>query len=131
MINTYLVEGKTSSIFIKVNSWQELYDKVFSKFENLKDDCEFGWQVLQEKGFVKIDKVEISKIVGYVVKRFVKNKSQYIKDLEWCENDYDLLNNYQLAKEILERLDDNNAFILPITTITLRALDYQLKGKRK
>lgn len=131
MINTYLVEGKTRSIFIKVNSWQELYDKVFSKFENLKDDCEFSWQVLQENGFVKIDKVEISKIVGYVVKRFVKNKSQYIKDLEWCENDYDLLNNYQLAKEILERLDDNNAFILPITTITLKALDYQLKGKRK
>lgn len=131
MINTYLVEGKTRSIFIKVNSWQELYDKVFSKFENLKDDCKVGWQVLQENGFVKIDKVEISKIVGYVVKRFVKNKSQYIKDLEWCENDYDLLNNYQLAKEILERLDDNNAFILPITTITLRALDYQLKGKRK
>lgn len=117
MTNTYLVEGNYDTLFIQLHSWEELYNKLFSRFSKVKDECEFGWKVLQETGYVKISRLEISKIVGYVIKRFDKNKSLYLSNNVWQSDSFDFYTSYDLAKKDIDLLNDENAFILPLNNI--------------
>ena len=79
----------------------DLLKVVFDDWEELKENCEVGWQMLQDKGFVNIAGVDIYKVSGYVVQMKSGKNTLFDSPDGFESNVANLYADYDLAKRRL------------------------------
>lgn len=97
----YIITKLDKQQLLILLSADDLLKVIFDDWQELKENCEIGWQMLQEQGFVNIAGVDIYKVSGYVV-QIKEGKSTLFDSPDGFEpNAANLYANYDLAKSRL------------------------------